>query len=90
MTPDGQRIASLERQVAGLSARVGQLARQAFVIKTLEGIAVERAGYGSTGAASSALQAAFDAGRACVSQDTAPRPPVQRLRHLHAVEARHA
>jgi hypothetical protein len=50
MTADGQRIASLERQVAGLSARVEQLARQAFVIKTLEGIAVERAGYGSTGA----------------------------------------
>jgi hypothetical protein len=90
MTADGQRIASLERQVAGLSARVGQLARQAFVITTLEEIAVERAGYGSAGAASSALQAASAAGRASVSQDTAPRPPIRRLRHLHAVEARHA
>jgi hypothetical protein len=90
MTADGQRIASLERQVAGLSARVGQLARQAFVIKTLEEVAVEGAGYGSTGATSSALQAAFDAGRASVSQDAAPRPPIRRLRHLHAVEARHA
>jgi hypothetical protein len=90
MTPDGQRIASLERQVAGLSERVGQLARQAFIIKTLEEIALERTGYGSTGATSSALQAAFDAGRAPVSQDTAPRPPTHRLRHLHAVEARHA
>ena len=90
MTADGQRIASLERQVAGLSARVGQLARQAFVITTLEEIAVERAGYGSTRATSSALQAAFDAGRASASQDTASRPPIRRLRHLHAVEARHA
>src|SRR5207245_713401 len=69
MTADGQRIASLERQVAGLSARVEQLARQAFVIKTLEEITLERAGYGSTGATSSALQAAFDAGRASVGQD---------------------
>jgi hypothetical protein len=90
MTPDGQRIASLERQVAGLSARAGQLARRAFVIKTLEGIAVERAGDGSTGAASSALQAAFDAGRASAGPDAAPRLPIRRLRHLHAVEARHA
>ena len=90
MTADGQRIASLERQVAGLSARVGQLACQAFVITTLEEISVERAGYGSTGAASSALQAAFDAGRASAGQDAASRPPVGRLRHLHAVEARHA
>ena len=87
MTPDGQRIASLERQVAGLSARVEQLARQAFVITTLEEIALECAGYGSTGATSSALEAAFDAGRASVSQDTKPRPPIRRL---HAVEARHA
>ena len=68
MTPDGQRIASLERQVAGLPARVEQLARQAFVITTLEEIAVEHAGYGSTGATSSALQAAFAAGRAPAGQ----------------------
>jgi hypothetical protein len=90
MTADGQRIASLERQVAGLSARVEQLARQAFVIKTLEEIAVERAGYGSTRGTSSVLQAAFDAGWASAGQDTAPRSPIRRLRHLHAVEARHA
>jgi hypothetical protein len=90
MTANGQRIASLERQVAGLSARVEQLARQAFVIKTLEEIALERAGYGSTGATSGALLTAFDAGRASVSQDVVSRPPVRRLRHLHAVEARHA
>ena len=90
MTADGQRIASLERQVVGLSARVEQLARQAFVIKTLEEIALEHAGYGSTRGASSALEAAFDAGRESVSQDVVARPPVRRLRHLHAVEARHA
>jgi hypothetical protein len=90
MTADGQRIASLERQVAGLSARVEQLARQAFVITTLEEIAVERAGYGSTGATSGALLTAFDAGMACARGDTAPRPPAGRPRHLHAVEACHA
>ena len=85
MTADGQRIASLERQVAGLSARAGQLARQAFVIKTLEEIALERAGYGSTGATSSALEAAFGAGpglcqpgHGIPASYPAPAPPARR------------
>ena len=84
MTAAGLRIASLERQVAGLAAQVEQLERKAFVLKTLQQVRSE------IGPAGAALQTAFDAGRASAREDTTPRAASRRPRHLHAVEARHA
>lgn len=48
MTATRQRIADLEQQVADLTARVEQLAHQALVIRMLNEVRLEHAGY-STG-----------------------------------------
>jgi hypothetical protein len=88
MTADGQRIASLERQVAGLSARVEQFARQAAVIRSLEELFFESRGYDAASfeTTSATLKAAFDAGRASVLEDPARRAGVAcRPRHLQVV-----
>ena len=85
MTPDGQRIADLERQVAALTARIEQVASRAAVVRSLEEIFLEE-----PGRSSEALQRAFAAGRACERGDTVPRLVATRPRHLQVVEARHA
>jgi hypothetical protein len=79
MSPADRRIASLERQVAGLTAQVDQLTRKAFVLKTLQEIRSE------TGPVGAALRTAFDANRASASEDTGGRPPARRPRHLQVV-----
>ena len=88
MTPDGQRIADLERQVAALTARIEQVASRAAVVRSLEEIFLGEPGRSS--ATQSALEMAFAAGRACERGDTVPRPAATRPRHLQVVEARHA
>ena len=45
MATAAQRIADLEQQLAGLTARFAKLEHQAFLVKTLEDIRLERAGY---------------------------------------------
>jgi hypothetical protein len=79
MAADAQRLADLEEQVAGLTARVEKLTREAFVLKTLQEIRAD------AGPGAFALQSAFDAGRASVSEGT-PRPAARRPRHLQAVQ----
>jgi hypothetical protein len=66
MATAAQRIADLEGQVADLATEVSKLRKQAFVVRTLEEMALERAGYGYHGTEGSALRAAWDAGRASV------------------------
>ena len=78
MTRTEQRLADLERLVDEQAARVDHLTRQAFVLKTIQEI---RADAGATG---SALQAAFDAGRASAREGMTPRPAL-RPRHLQLV-----
>ncbi len=48
MTAAGQRVADLEQQLAGLTARFTRPGHQAFLVKTLEEMIVERAGYSVT------------------------------------------
>jgi hypothetical protein len=84
MTAADQRIAALERQVAGLAAQVERLERKALVLKTLQQV---RSEIGPVGAA---LQTAFDAGRAAAREDTKPGTASRGPRHLYAVEACHA
>jgi hypothetical protein len=45
MATAAQRIADLEQQLAGLAERFAKLEHQAFLVKTLEDIRLERAGY---------------------------------------------
>lgn len=45
MATSAQRIADLEQQLADLTAWFAQLERDAFCVKTLEQMIVERAGY---------------------------------------------
>lgn len=46
MTDAGHRIAGLERQVADLTARVEQLAQEAFMLKALNRMSLEILGHG--------------------------------------------
>jgi len=45
MTRAEQRLADLEQQLADLTARFAQLERDAFLVRTLEEMIVERVGY---------------------------------------------
>lgn len=47
MATSAQRIADLEQRLAGLTARFAELEEQAFTLKTVSEMRLERAGYGS-------------------------------------------
>jgi hypothetical protein len=85
MATAAQRIADLEQQLAELTARVEQLHQEAFIIRTLDEIALERAGLGYDGAEASAMRAAFIAGKASAREGTTPRPPARRPHHLSVI-----
>jgi hypothetical protein len=66
MAAVAQRIADLDRQVAELAAEVSSLRQQAFIARTLEDMALARAGYSTSRARG----------------DTGRRSPARRPRHL--------
>jgi hypothetical protein len=85
MQADTGAFQALTAQVEQLAERVEQLHQQAFIIRTLDEMALERAGYGYDGTEGTALRAAWEAGRASAGGDTTPRPAPRRPRHLSVV-----
>jgi hypothetical protein len=85
---DAGALEALTAQVADLSERLERYALEACTLRTIEQMFFKAQGYTASdfGVVGDVLKVAFDAGRAAVSENTAPRPAATRPRHLQAVK----